>query len=461
MNTFVEYDGTIQRIYETRGANKHFETERAHIEFVQTKAFGEALYIDGVLQCTKNDEYIYHEMLVHPAMQFMPLNNNNKNNKVTACVLGGADGCATREILKYENVERIDLFDWDKELVEHFKTTKSDWNRDSLINPKVHIQTVDVRTVLHDNTKHYDFIFIDLLDPDCNQKDDVLLFKSILKSAIQWKNPDGCIVINAGGVNPFKTHTIEWLTREIQCIYEEMNIYPFVDLSCYKAFVPSFAEEWAFMMLYPLTVNKNPILSNLRHYHNDFQISYEQWSKEYMGFIPDGLIKIDPKKHISDPLVKMSLYKSYRLELLPTEEGKAYYIKNEDRNNDNAGYDLYVCKEEIITGSPKLVDLGVKARMVCIETGEEVHYCLTPRSSIYKSNVFQVNSNGIIDRSYRGKIMAPLYRLSGVEPIVIKEGMRLFQIIAPDMDWIKEIRIVDSLPETKRGELGFGSSGLF
>ncbi len=42
---------------------------------------------------------------------------------------------------------------------------------------------------------------------------------------------------------------------------------------------------------------------------------------------------------------------------------------------------------------------------------------------------------------------------------VLERGQRLFQIVAPDMGWIKEVRIVTSLPETKRGEGGFGSTG--
>jgi deoxyuridine 5'-triphosphate nucleotidohydrolase len=153
---------------------------------------------------------------------------------------------------------------------------------------------------------------------------------------------------------------------------------------------------------------------------------------------------------------------TYRLELLPTEEGHKYYTKNEDRNNDNAGYDLYVSKNEIISSfKSTLLNLGVKARMLCITTGEEVHYRLVPRSSIYKSGIFQANSEGIIDRTYRGVIMAPVSGLNPNEPVNITEGMRLFQIVAPDLGHIKEIRIVESLPETNRGESGFGSSGLF
>lgn len=67
------------------------------------------------------------------------------------------------------------------------------------------------------------------------------------------------------------------------------------------------------------------------------------------------------------------------------------------------------------------------------------------------------NSVGVIDKTYRGELMAPV-RSIGPE-YNIECGERYFQIVAPDMGWITEVRIVDSLPETPRGEGGFGSSG--
>lgn len=181
----------------------------------------------------------------------------------------------------------------------------------------------------------------------------------------------------------------------------------------------------------------------------------------------------------------------YRLELLPSEEGSEFYNRNIERDNNNAGFDLFVVRELMTqAGEVSLLDLGCKARMVkCYpdELEEEVHYWLSPRSSIWKSGVVQANSMGIIDKSYRGPLMGavlPIHKPSGYwsqfsagdgpktgayvwkncdskdtgSPI-IEKGQRLFQIVAPDMGWIKEVRIVESLNETKRGEGGFGSTG--
>jgi dUTP pyrophosphatase len=67
------------------------------------------------------------------------------------------------------------------------------------------------------------------------------------------------------------------------------------------------------------------------------------------------------------------------------------------------------------------------------------------------------NSLGVIDSTYRGELKAPVWSVRGNSEA--KKGERLFQILAPDMGHICQIRIVESLPNTQRGEGGFGSSG--
>jgi len=165
----------------------------------------------------------------------------------------------------------------------------------------------------------------------------------------------------------------------------------------------------------------------------------------------------------------------YRLELCPTEEGAQYYLSyaTTHRSNDNAGVDLYSVEDYKVSsefderhnGPPKavhLLDLGTRARLVRVFSDgceEEVHYYMYPRSSMYKSGIMLANSVGIIDRTYRGIMKALVTNLNEhTYPNVVK-GTRITQIVAPDMGYIREIKIVESLPETARGSGGFGSTG--
>jgi deoxyuridine 5'-triphosphate nucleotidohydrolase len=160
---------------------------------------------------------------------------------------------------------------------------------------------------------------------------------------------------------------------------------------------------------------------------------------------------------------------TYRLELLVTNEGDQFYPKPgtiEFLSGDNAGYDLKVVMNQSSSTIATLVRLGVKARMVRftamnqdLSIGEDCHFSLEPRSSIYKSGFMMANGRGIIDKTYRGELMAPVISVgSSFKPI--EAGTRLFQIIAPDMGHISEVVYVKSLPETQRGADGFGSTGL-
>ena len=113
-----------------------------------------------------------------------------------------------------------------------------------------------------------------------------------------------------------------------------------------------------------------------------------------------------------------------------------------------------------------LLDLGTCARLVKVtpiddyhNAEEDVHYWLLPRSSIYKSGVMMANSVGVIDSSYRGTLKAPVTNLNEHTYPNVLNGSRLFQIVAPDMGYIHEIKIVTSLPVTNRGSGGFGSTG--
>lgn len=165
----------------------------------------------------------------------------------------------------------------------------------------------------------------------------------------------------------------------------------------------------------------------------------------------------------------------YRLELCPTEAGKQYYVPRLYETNENAGVDLYIAEfvdahKLFMNETPTLLDLGVAARMIRLNADgseEEVHYWLCPRSSIYKTGLVMANSQGVIDRSYRGFLKAPVWVVSQsafhksflTTESTPMQGQRLFQIVAPDMGFIREVRIVDTLPTTIRGTGGFGSTG--
>jgi dUTPase len=161
--------------------------------------------------------------------------------------------------------------------------------------------------------------------------------------------------------------------------------------------------------------------------------------------------------------------------VLPNADAAKYYTTTV-LNGDNAGVDLYVpTKVSFEAGEKKLVSMGVRAVMVDVKSisldcpemqaisgsnvkSHTLHYWMLPRSSISKTGLMMLNSVGVIDKTYRGELMAFLWNTTGA-PIVVEAGNRLVQIVAGDMSDITAVTVVDNLPETKRGEGGFGSTG--
>jgi spermidine synthase len=198
------------------------------------------LYIDGHLQFSSVDEYRYHEPLVHLAMSGSP-------GARRVLILGGGDGMATREVLKYPQVERVDLVDLDAEMTRLFRERPvlAELSDRALLNPKVSIHVQDAAKFLEQSGETWDVIIVDLPDPN-NLSLSRLYTTSFYRLAAQHLCTTGIIVTQA--TSPFYAPEAFW------CIAEtirsapvgpegenRLNVYP------YHAYVPSFGD-WGFVM---------------------------------------------------------------------------------------------------------------------------------------------------------------------------------------------------------------------
>ena len=87
------------------------QSEFQQIDVLDSKEFGKILVVDGDLTLTEKDEFIYHEMITHVPMAVHPLVKD-------VLVIGGGDGGVVRELVKYEEIEHIDMVEIDPLLVE-------------------------------------------------------------------------------------------------------------------------------------------------------------------------------------------------------------------------------------------------------------------------------------------------------------------------------------------------------
>ncbi|MCY7377398.1 MAG: polyamine aminopropyltransferase [Pyrinomonadaceae bacterium] len=195
---------------------------------------GYALFLNGNLQFNSFDEYRYHEALVHPA--FAAQGANPKR----ILVLGGGDGLALREILKYPSVENITLVDLDPEMTKVSKSVPAlgELNKHSFDNPKVTVVNADAFVWLDNNeTEPFDMAIIDFPDPNnfALGKLYTTRFYNLLKAKLK---PDAVIVIQC--TSPLMARNSYW------CIIKTLEAAGF-SVKPFQTTVPSFGI-WGFAL---------------------------------------------------------------------------------------------------------------------------------------------------------------------------------------------------------------------
>lgn len=160
------------------------------------------LFIDGNVQFSSIDEYRYHELLIHIPMSLA-------NHKENLLVLGGGDGLAARELLKYDEIKKITLVDLDKEMTELAKTNRylTDLNKNSFQNKKVEIINEDAFKYLENSNELYDVIIIDLPDP--NNSSLARLYSTEFYKIVQKKLSFGGIAVTQS-TSPFFSSEAYW-----------------------------------------------------------------------------------------------------------------------------------------------------------------------------------------------------------------------------------------------------------
>ncbi|WMC91484.1 polyamine aminopropyltransferase [Kineothrix sp. MB12-C1] len=133
------------------------QSEFQRIDVLESKEFGKILVVDGDLMLTEKDEFIYHEMIAHVPMAVHP-------HVEKVLVIGGGDGGIVRELIKYENVEQIDVVEADPLLIEVCRKFFPQMAC-SMNDARVHIFNEDGLRFVRSKSDVYDLIIIDSPNP--------------------------------------------------------------------------------------------------------------------------------------------------------------------------------------------------------------------------------------------------------------------------------------------------------
>ncbi len=233
---FYLYQGNI--IYSEGGAQTIYVMDHAF--------WGRILFLNGTLQFTTRDEFIYHEALVHIPVQ---ITKPKGIKKVLIC--GGGDFGAARELLRYRDIEKVIIADIDPKVPEIVRkyfpelVPPQDPRLDLLITDAFKF----VQNLAEKGEKDFDLVIIDSTDPDIPSGEFVLelshsLFSPEFHQLLKEIAPNGLIVQQAA--TPFTMkNVLDWTFKTFVQVYGKGEVF------CYRADIPSFGGDNAYVLRCP------------------------------------------------------------------------------------------------------------------------------------------------------------------------------------------------------------------
>ncbi len=198
------------------------------IEVHDSPQFGRLFRLDGDYMTSEKEEFFYHEALVHPVAA-------SHGNVRRALILGGGDGGAAEELLKYPSVERIVIAELDEVVIRVARDYFQKIHHGALDDPRVEIRIGDGFAFVRDTTERFDLVLLDLTDPDTPAS--ALYTAEFFSSVKKLLNPGGAMVLHTASPI-FRPDIVRTLYQRLQknfTLVAPMGLY-----------IPLYGAYWSF-----------------------------------------------------------------------------------------------------------------------------------------------------------------------------------------------------------------------
>jgi len=203
-----------------------------NVVIVDTFSFGKMLFLDGAVQSSEHDEFIYHEVLVHPSMIV-------HRSPESVLIIGGGEGATLREVLRHRAVGEVVMVDIDRELVGLCREYLPSWSSGAFDDRRASVIFSDGMAYLERCDRSFDIIISDLPEPEPSSLSSPLFKEAFFTEVRSHLSP--------GGI--FCSHSAPAGLRDMNIfreVYRAMaGVFPHVHPL--KVFVPSFGTESGFL----------------------------------------------------------------------------------------------------------------------------------------------------------------------------------------------------------------------
>ena len=209
------------------------QTKFQLMEILETHSYGKCLVLDGRIQSSVADEFIYHELLVQPGLLTHP-------RPQRAMVIGGGEGATVREVLRHPSIAECLMVDIDGEVVEECKRHLPEMHRGAFDDPRTRLLHEDARAYLERTTDRFDLIVIDLVEP-LEEGPACLLFTREFYSTVRDRLTERGVMTMQAGMT--KVNEIAFYGA----VYRTLrDVFPVV--APYQGYIPCFGTPWGFIL---------------------------------------------------------------------------------------------------------------------------------------------------------------------------------------------------------------------
>ncbi len=198
------------------------ETEHQRLRVFRNPTFGRILTLDGVVQVTEGDEFIYHEMMAH-----VPIFAHGSATRVL--IVGGGDGGMAREVLKHRGVERVVMVEIDAGVIEFSKQYLPGIGGGAFDDPRLEVVIADGADYMKAEGEAFDVVIVDSTDPI---GPGVTLFTDTFYGHARNRMKPGGIIVTQNGVPFLQGGELTGTLRAFGALFE--------DATCYLTQVPTY-----------------------------------------------------------------------------------------------------------------------------------------------------------------------------------------------------------------------------
>ena len=262
------------------------QTRFQSARIVRSSRFGICLVLDGKIQSSEADEFIYHEALVQPAMITHPAPES-------VFIAGGGEGATLREVLSHSTVKRVVMVDIDEEVVTLSRKYLPGHSRGAFEDSRTELYHVDARDYLEKSKDKFDIIIIDLPDPIEAGPAYLLYTKEFYQIVQDRLTNSGLITVQAGSASLTELLNFTAVNNTLK------SVFPIV--TQYKVDMPCFGGPWGFCVA---SLQSDPVLLSSGEVDKRIAARSLTHLKFYDGLTHQGMFSLS--RYIREALVSQS-----------------------------------------------------------------------------------------------------------------------------------------------------------